>query len=125
VNNVGDRLTSTNIEAYNMAQTTSDIYFVSDASIERVSKSGGGDAQIKANLNVPFGIAVDNAYVYFTEIGNTQNPMDGKVYRCPLSGCTPQTEIVLATGDNPRPIVTDSKAIYWGTRTGKIFRLAK
>ena len=28
-------------------------------------------------------------------------------------------------GDNPRPIVNDSVAIYWGARTGKIFRLAK
>jgi len=123
--NIGLHLNAVDIPAFGLAVNQTDVFFVGSASIERVSKSGGGDAQIKNMLNVPFGIAVDSGYVYFTDIGNTQNPADGKVVRCPLTGCTPQTEVTLATGDNPRPIVTDNVAIYWGARTGKIFRLAK
>jgi hypothetical protein len=122
------------LDAEQMAVDTNNVYFAStpyggSPTVQSVPRGGGLPKLIASDVTVPVGVALDANYVYFTDVGDTANAATGKVVRCPLSGCTAQTETVLSTGaaagDNPRPVVVDTTAIYWGTRGGHIWRLAK
>src|SRR5687768_13012021 len=50
--------------------------------------------------------------------------VDGTVRRCPHEGCTGQPEI-LATAPRPVSIVSDDVSVYWSSKPGSVFRLAK
>jgi hypothetical protein len=122
------------LDAEQMVVDANNIYFASTPfngapTVQSVSRGGGLPKLIASDVTLPVGIAIDANYVYFADVGDTATPTTGKVVRCPLAGCTQQTETVLSTGaaagDNPRAIVVDNAAIYWGTRGGHIWRLAK
>lgn len=122
------------IDAELLATDTKNVYFSSTPylgapAVLSVPRTGGPPATIATDVTVPNGVATDGAFVYFADIGDTSNAADGKVVRCPVTGCTAQTETVLstgaATGDNPRAVIVTSNAVYWGTRGGHIWRLAK
>jgi len=67
------------------------------------------------------GIALDDAYVYFSGNGNGSDAL----LRCPKSGCA-GSPTVLAKATNLGKIVVDDKAIYWTDwGLGTVSRLAK
>jgi len=121
------------IDAELLALDATNVYFTSlpfngTPTVQSVVRGGGLPKLISDKPVVPFGIATDGTYVYFTDIGDNQNPATGAVYRCPVAGCNGKEETLsvgAAAADNPRPIVVDATSIYWGTRGGKIWRLAK
>lgn len=117
-----------------LALDANNVYFSSTfggpAAVLSMPRTGGVPKTIASDVTLPNGVAVDANYVYFADIGDTANSTTGKVARCPLTGCTlQQTETVLsvgaAAGDNPREVVLDATHVYWGTRGGRIWRVAK
>lgn len=118
------------VEAIAIAGNT--LFFTSNpyadvATLQSVSIGGGLPVQLTKDLQVPLGVAADSTYVYVAEIGDTSNPSTGRVFRCPHAGCgTNDTNLeVLFSGENPRTVVSDANALYFGTREGNIYRLAK
>jgi len=116
-----------------LAVDANNVYYSSTQSgnpaVLYVPKTGGVPSIIATDVMLPNGVAVDDNYVYFADIGDTANSTTGKVARCPKTGCSLGTETTLsvgaAAGDNPREVVLDSQYVYWGTRGGKIWRVAK
>lgn len=121
------------LDAELLALDANNVYFTSTpfngvATVQSVARAGGPPKLISSKPALPFGVATDGTNVYFTDIGDTSNPATGAVYMCPVAGCA-NAEVPISTGaaagDNPRPVVVDTNAIYWGTRGGSIWRLAK
>lgn len=121
------------LDAELMTLDSSNVYFTSTpfqgtATIQSIPRAGGPPKLISQKPALPFGVATDGTNIYFTDVGDTSNTSSGAVYMCPVAGCN-GAEVVLsngpAAGNNPRPIVNDTNAIYWGTRSGTIWRLAK
>jgi hypothetical protein len=118
------------IEADTLALDSTRVYFTSipfggAPTVDAVPRAGGTPTVLATDVTHPIGVTTDATYVYFADAGDTANPADGRVVRCPLTGCTASTETTLSTGDNPRAVPVDSKAVYWGTQSGAIWRLAK
>lgn len=122
------------IDAELLATDTNNVYFTSTPfngvpTIQSVARGGGLPKLITNKPFLPFGVATDGVNVYFTDIGDiVNNTTAGGVYRCPVAGCNGNEELLStgpAAGDNPRAIVVDNQFVYWGTRGGKIWRLAK
>lgn len=122
------------IDAELLAVDNNTVYFTSTPfqatpTVQSVSRGGGLPKLISGKPFYPFAVATDGTNVYFTDVGDlVNNTTAGGVYRCPIAGCNGQEELLsvgAAAGDNPRPIVVDSTFVYWGTRGGKIWRLAK
>ncbi|CAN5325869.1 hypothetical protein BH09MYX1_BH09MYX1_41370 [soil metagenome] len=108
------------------------VYFTSNpfngvATVQSVAIGGGLPQTLAKDLDVPFGIAADATYFYVAEIQDISNPSTGRIFRCPVAGCgiNNQNLEVLFTGENPRAVLSDTNAIYFGTREGNIYRLAK
>ncbi len=121
------------LDAELMTLDANNVYFTStpfngQATIQSVPRAGGPPKLISSKPMLPFGVATDATNIYFTDVGDTSNSTTGAVYVCPVGGCA-NAEVQLsngaAAGDNPRAIVNDTNAIYWGTRGGTIWRLAK
>ncbi|HSQ65487.1 MAG TPA: hypothetical protein VLM85_19845 [Polyangiaceae bacterium] len=121
------------LDAELLAVDANNVYFSSTPyggtqTVQSVARAGGPPKLISNKPQNPLGIATDGTDVYFTDVGDTQTPSTGAVYRCPVAGCNGAEETLstgAAAGDNPRPVLVDANAIYWGTRGGKIWRLAK
>ena len=122
------------IDAELLATDANNVYFTSTPfndvpTIQSVARGGGLPKLITNKPFLPFGVATDGTNVYFTDIGDlTNNTTAGGVYRCPVAGCNGNEELLSngpAAGDNPRAVVVDAQYVYWGTRGGKIWRLAK
>lgn len=105
--------------------------FSSGASVQWVPTAGGTPTFVTTNVNFPLGIVTDANYVYFTDVGNLNNPSDGRVTRCPRDGCGGNDVNAVklsngaANGGNPRALAQDTTMLYWGTYTGNIWRVAK
>ena len=121
------------VDAELLALDSNNVYFTSTPfmgtpTVQSVARGGGPPKLISSKPAVPFGVATDGVNIYFTDVGDTTMPTTGAVYVCPVGGCS-GAEVLLSTGaaagDNPRPIISDTNAIYWGTRGGAIWRLAK
>lgn len=121
------------LDAEQLALDTTTVYFTSTpfsgtATVQSVPRAGGPPKLISGKPAIPFAVATDGTNVYFTDVGDITMPSTGAVYVCPVAGCA-NAEVQLSNGpsagDNPRPIVSDTNAIYWGTRGGSIWRLAK
>jgi hypothetical protein len=79
---------------------------VPDAALE--SSSVGGPEVLATGQSAPFGIAIDEANVYFTN-----KTTFGSVVQCPKTGCG-ATPLVLATGQNDAyGIAVDATSVYW------------
>jgi len=121
------------IDAELLAADSANVYFTSLPSadvptVQSVARAGGLPKLISNKPMLPFAVATDGTNVYFTDIGDINVSTTGAVYRCPVTGCNGNEELLsngAAAGDNPRPIVVDAQFVYWGTRGGKIWRLAK
>ena len=101
------------------------------ASVQWVPLAGGQPTPVTTNVNFPLAVVVDDTYVYFTDVGNTNNPNDGRVVRCPRDGCGPSDanavtlSVGAAAGKNPRALAQDATTLYWGTYTGQVWKVAK
>jgi hypothetical protein len=124
------------LEVDHVRVTTDRVYFSSAPlsgvqSVQWVPLAGGTPTQVTSNVTWPFAIVLDGAYVYFTDVGTTNNPQDGRVIRCPRDGCgaSDADRVVLSNGssggNNPRALTQDATYLYWGTYQGQIFRVAK
>jgi hypothetical protein len=68
---------------------------------------GGNPTSLGSNLGQPWGIAVDNTTVYFTDNGT-------KTYVCAKGGCnnTP-TAVTTVNGSYPKMLAIDANNTYW------------
>ena len=70
-----------------------------------------GQVQLATGQNGPQALALDDAYVYWTNVG-VREPPTGTIMRVPKCGGTPVT---LATGQSPSwSIAVDDTSVYWG-----------
>jgi hypothetical protein len=93
----------------------------------------GGAQTLASKQQLPWGLAVDATYIYWTTsgtYGNNNVPNgDGGVYRCEKTNCTTPTQLAGNLAD-ARGIAVDDHAIYFttyatGQSDGTIWRLAK
>ncbi len=127
------------VEAEQLAVFDKVVYFTSAPSsgpvtVRSVPTTGGATTILAQGsyLTNPEGIAVDANYIYIADVGDKAVATSGAVYRCPLSGCGEDggAATVLSTGaaagGNPRTILaSDSNVVFWGTRDGSLWKLAK
>ncbi|HEX8790716.1 MAG TPA: hypothetical protein VF765_07175 [Polyangiaceae bacterium] len=67
--------------------------------------AGGAPTTLASDQNQPFGIAVDESYVYWTEFGSRH------VMKVPIAGGTPVT--IASNRLNPAGIAVDATSVYW------------
>lgn len=96
------------------------VYWAEDAQIFFAPLPNGGPAQPfgTSGANVGF-MAIDATHLYWTSGGD-----EGSIQRCPLEGCAGAPEL-LAPAAQPWSITLDPLAVYWGTQTGGIHKIAK
>ena len=126
--------------ADHVAVSGNNVYFTSpvtgNATVQITSDGvdGGAPRTVASGSDywkTPLSIATDNDYFYIADEADGTMPNTGKLVRCPLAGCGDNNAnaVVLSTGaaqfGNPRAVIVDDDAVYWGDRTGKIWKLAK
>ena len=119
-----------------IALDSSDLFIVTgdDGAIHRVPRGGGTSTKIAQGQDSPYGVAVDDDFVYWTTQGGPFDmPCDntgGALWHMPKSG-GPATE--LATGlACPYQIAVDDTGVYWVNAgvdsmpsTGSVMRVPK
>src|SRR5262249_17519972 len=85
---------------------------IEDGSIVATPKGGGQPVTLVPQQLGPSGIAVDESWVYWT------NVTDGKIQKVPVSGGEPI--LLAATGSFPFGIAVDAKALYWTDAYGEV-----
>lgn len=108
-----------------IAVDDTDVYFTSNARLLRIPKAGGDleelkriDAQVSyEQLHPMLGIALDARWVYYGSANELRrlNKADG----------SSTTLFVAGLGDALSGVVVDEYYVYFGTRSGSIYRLAK
>jgi hypothetical protein len=92
-------------------------------SISRADKDGGNAQPIAPNQSFPFLLALDDAYVYWTDLAD-----NGSVDRVQKDG---GAVLQLATGTKPNMIAVDDRYVYWtiygtaGASNGTLYRTPK
>lgn len=98
-----------------------------------VCSTGRCLSPLAVQQNVPYGVAVDGEFVYWTNIASGA-PGSGSVMRQSLHGGDAGTIVTLASGlNNPSAIAVDATSVYWanfGTKAssftdGSIARVSK
>jgi hypothetical protein len=75
-----------------------------------------GVTTLVTNLTAPWGLGVDDGFVYYGSRGTPPLYADGILYRVPKNGGTP---VVLATGLNvPLNLTLDDARVYWSGGNG-------
>ncbi|MEO8878463.1 MAG: hypothetical protein ABI461_22935, partial [Polyangiaceae bacterium] len=129
------------VEAERLSISNNYVYYTSAPdtgvpAVQAVPTKGTGNTPITIAsgsplLTLPIGIAADSEFVYIADEGDLSQPSTGQLIRCPIAGCGVggADAVILTTGaakgGNPRTIVNDVDAIYWGSRVGQIWKLAK
>lgn len=134
----GNATTLNTLDAQELAVANGKVYFTSSPfsgtpTVQSLDSTTAPASltQIASVVTNPLSIAADAEFIYFTDVGDTTDATTGKVVRCPVAGCGASDvnavtiSTGLAKGGNPRGFVNDATAIYWGSRTGKIWKLAK
>jgi hypothetical protein len=108
--------------ASNLRLVGSNLFWTSYSSgeIHRLPTSGGTSSLLATvATGGPWGLSVDNLYVYFAE----HHPNNGEITRVPILGGAPD---VLVTGmDGPHEIIADGPDLYWTNEfAGTISRLS-
>ena len=88
--------------------------------IVRVPLAGGALEPVTKTAGVPFGVATDGAYVYWSTLG------DGGIFKTALDGAA--VVVPLVTGEaNPHFLAVDDIAVFWGAwgDGGAIRKIAK
>ena len=79
----------------------------------KVPIGGGTPTIIASGQSFPFGIAIDDTYVYWTNNGTNAG---GTVMKAPIAGDSVTT---LASGQNfPLGIAVDGTSVYWTNNLG-------
>jgi hypothetical protein len=80
-------------------------------SIMTVPKDGSAPPRsIVAGLHLPYSLAVDSQFAYWTEFY-----LSGAVRRCPLTGCTGEPDTLASQQPYARSLAVDGKDVYWVT----------
>jgi hypothetical protein len=95
-----------------------------------VSKTSGAPTTFASGQVWPMYMVTDAKSVYWTaRTDNKDDPsanVNGKVFRCPLSGCASGPELLFTATGDLRGIAHDDRAIYFASySSGKIYKLAK
>jgi hypothetical protein len=110
-----------------LAQDASNLYFMKGSAFWRVSKAGGPTTKIGdvggdvPGALLPFRIAVDGAYLYFTF--EYAGPPGGGIARMPLSG-GPATKLIDRSSINfYGNLVFANHTIFWGEAVGAVGKM--
>jgi hypothetical protein len=98
-----------------LATDGTNVYFTAtdDGTVLEVSVDGGSVVTLASNQSEPFGIAVVESNVYWTNEGGND---DGTVVKAPVGG---GTLVTLASGQGaPAAIAVDGANVYWTNLTG-------
>jgi hypothetical protein len=108
-----------------LAVDDTDVYFTSNAALQRVPKAGGAVEQLEAisanvdydTLHPTLGIALDRDYVYF-DAGS-------ELRRRSKLGTESVALFQVEPGDELRGVVVDLDYAYFGTKSGDIWKVLK
>jgi sugar lactone lactonase YvrE len=92
--------------------TTSNGAYNNDGAIWRVPRAGGMAERLAKDQRRPIGLAVDDAYVYWT------NSYEQAVARCSVAGCNESPTTLYTNLDVPRSLVVDEAFLYWSSTQG-------
>jgi hypothetical protein len=101
----------------------------SPGNVFRANKDGSGVVTLTATGPAVIGLAVDDAYVYWSDLGTGHG--DGTIQKCAIAGCGGTPTTVASAQASPFRIAVDASAIYWlnvgnsGNGAGSLMKLAK
>jgi hypothetical protein len=81
---------------------------------------------LAVDQRLPVEVRVDDDYVYWLNAGTAnESRLDGSIMRCAREGCGGEPTVLAAGQPEPRGLVLDNAAVYWGTRDGSLMKVAK
>ena len=107
---------ATGAGAYEMALDATNLYWIDTAAntVVKLALSGGSPVNLATGQNVPDGIALDAANVYWTTSGGGSA---GTVMKCAIGGCANSPQVLASARSDPTGIAVDANNVYWGEYT--------
>ncbi len=100
-----------------LAVDATSVYFLDGSAVRACAlpACAGGPRTLAAGLaQVPLGLAVDDAQVFFSIGGAASAPDDaGAILACPKSGCAGAPRILAAKLRHPTDLAVDATEVYW------------